>query len=122
MAGILSNLSRKVSDISAVQNLTADPGINQMLFDARQLLMQGRLVLGARRLRHVSDTAVIEEKEMTGWRSLYEINVQVFETPAVARGPVDVVEHRHNLVEPAAKPVNPTVIGEAVAAIVEAIF
>ena len=116
-----SHVSRKVADVSAVQNLTADPGINQILSDVRQVLLQGRLIEGARRLRHVSDTAVIEEKEMTGWRSLYEIQVQVFERAPEAYGPVDIIEHRHNLVE-TTKPTNPVVIGEAVAAIVEALF
>ena len=117
-----SHVARKVADVSATFDAKADPGINQILWDARQLLMQGRLVQGARRLRHVSDTAIIEEPEMTGWRSLYEIVVQVFERPAEALGPVEVIEHRHNLVEPEAKPANPVTVGEAVAAIVEAIF
>jgi hypothetical protein len=117
-----STASRKVGDVVSIQDPTADPGINQILWDARQLLLRGRLVVGARRLRHISDNAVIEEKELTGWRSLYEFVVQVVEAPVASHGPIEIVEHRHNLVEPEAKAVNPTVIGHAVAAIVEAIF
>lgn len=104
-----SMVARKVADVSAAQSATADPGINQILWDARRLLMQGRLIAGARRLRHVSDTAVIEEREMTGWRSLYEITVQVVETPFEAFGPVDLIQHRLDLAESASDLINPVV-------------
>jgi len=75
---------------------TTDPGVYQMLWDARRLLVDGdKLIAGQRDLAHQDDSEVIPGgQDFTVWRSLWEMRFQVVaeKTPV---GPFTSVEERH---------------------------
>ncbi len=90
-----------------------DPGIYRIMYDARLLLVKKTLGIGGvRRLRHISDTVVIQIDDLTAWRSLFEVRVQVVEEIEEDLGPFTSLEHRHNLED--SEPVNPVVVGEII--------
>ncbi len=108
-----SHEARNLGDVlSEAGDPQADPGIFQIMEDAQQQLWNVDLgVVGAGRMWPIAETFIMQTPEFTVWRAHYALHHDALPAALPPRSYTSV-EHRHNLTEDDAEPVNPVVVGE----------
>lgn len=113
---LVSDKAQRVGDDVSEFDLSLDPGINQMLKDAWDLLERQKPLAGGQFLEHVDDgPAVLGGRGFTVWTSRYTVDANVV-IPRVTGPIITTYEARNNiapLTEPVPElPVNPVITTE----------